>query len=155
MPEVMQEKIAEKFTRCIVWPILLHYCLCATLDATIPQPRSPLSLLAAIVLFSSLSFLAYGGSCLLAERMRAEFGRYGLSRFRVLTGILEILGAIGLLVGLAVPLLGLMAASGLTLLMLAGVGVRVRIRDSFLQMLPAVFYLLLNGYIAAAFLRIL
>lgn len=114
-----------------------------------------MSILPTAIVFTSLSFLAYGASCLLAQRMQAEFARYGLARFRTLTGVLEILGAIGLLVGLAVPLPGFMAASGLTLLMLGGVAVRVRIRDSFLQMLPAVFYLLLNGYIAVAFLRIL
>jgi hypothetical protein len=34
--------------------------------------------------------------------------------------------------------------------MLAGVGVRIRIRDTFWQMVPALFYLLLNAYLFAA-----
>ena len=42
---------------------------------------------------------------------------------------------------------------GLALLMLLGVGVRIRIKDSALQILPAFAYMLLNAYLAIAVFR--
>ncbi len=44
-------------------------------------------------------FLYYGMACLVAGGMADEFERYGLSRFRRVTGALEVLGALGLLAG--------------------------------------------------------
>ena len=73
--------------------------------------------------------------------MRGEFARYGLPRHRHLVGLLEILGAGGLLAGQRLPWLGQLAAAGLALLMVLGVGVRIRIKDSLLQTLPALAYL--------------
>lgn len=43
-------------------------------------------------------FLFYGVLCLFADGMVDEFERYGLSRFRRLTGALEVLGATGLVI---------------------------------------------------------
>lgn len=79
--------------------------------------------------------------------MKKEFERYGLSQFQSTTGILEVLGALGLLLGLKYKLVLLISASGLALLMLLGFGVRIKIKDSFVQSLPAFFYMLLNFYI--------
>ena len=104
-----------------------------------------------IILFSSISFLFYGMACLGTAYMESEFNRYGLSRYRKLTGVLEILGAVGLLAGILNPVLGVLAAAGLSLLMLAGLGVRVRIGDGLLRSFPALMYLLLNLYIIMIF----
>jgi hypothetical protein len=112
-----------------------------------------LQIVTAVAVFTSLSFFAYGGGCLFARGMKAEFDRYGLSRLRVLTGLLEIAGAVGVLIGLVVPTIGFIAASGLAMLMLGGVGVRVRIRDTFAQTLPAILYLMITLYLALSFLR--
>ena len=49
---------------------------------------------------SVLLFLYYGVDCLFSDGMVVEFERYGLSRFRRLTGSVEVLGAVGLAVGL-------------------------------------------------------
>lgn len=95
--------------------------------------------------FSCLSFFAYGVACLTTNWMRREFERYRLARFRVVTGLLQLAGASGLFVGLFVPALGCLAAAGLSLQMLLGVGVRITIRDSLLQAIPAAFYCGLNG----------
>lgn len=46
--------------------------------------------------------------------------------------------------------MGQLAAAGLALMMLAAVGVRIWIRDTFVQTLPALFYLALNGYLSLA-----
>jgi len=50
-----------------------------------------------------VAFAIYGAQCLFSASMQAEFIRFGLERFRVLTGILEVLGGVGLLVGLKWP----------------------------------------------------
>ena len=92
-------------------------------------------------------FLYYGAACLLANGMVEEFERYGLSRFRRATGALEVLGAIGLLVGYLFLPLSILSAGGLSVLMLLGLGVRVKVRDSIQEMLPAVFLLLVNAFI--------
>jgi hypothetical protein len=108
-------------------------------------------LLIVTAVFCSASFLAYGASCLYSDWMRAEFERYGLSGLRVLTGVLEILGAAGLLLGLVFPLVGLLAAGGLTVLMIGAFGIRMRIRDSLLQTIPAMAYLLITIYLTILF----
>lgn len=80
--------------------------------------------------------------------MVLEFQRYGLSRFRTLTGALQVLAALGLLLGLVFPWIGGIAAGGLALQMACGLGVRVRIRDKWHQCLPAFIYMLACGYLA-------
>ena len=82
--------------------------------------------------------------------MRQEYKRYGLSGFRSFVGTLQLWGAIGLLVGFHTPWVGQMASGGLALLMLCGVGVRIKIKDSALMTLPAFAYLVLNAYLAIA-----
>ncbi len=82
--------------------------------------------------------------------MQQEYARYGLTRFRNLVGGLQLLGAVGLLVGLHQPWAGLMGSGGLALLMMLGVGVRIKIKDSLLQTLPAFAYMILNAYLCGA-----
>lgn len=107
-----------------------------------------------VVFFTSVSLFAYGISCLCSGYMVKEFERYGLPQFRQWVGVLEICGASGLLVGLYIPLIGLLAASGLTLLLLCGFGVRVIIKDGILKSLPALSYSLINFYLAIVFLSL-
>lgn len=99
-------------------------------------------------LFCALSFLGFGLTCLFSDRMRREFERYGIPQFRVLTGILQLSAFAGLLVGFALPLAGLAASIGLTAQMALGLGVRIRIRDTFWQSSPALFYLVLSARLA-------
>lgn len=98
---------------------------------------------------NALAFLYYGYNCLFSEKMYAEFNRFQLSVTQLkLTGILQIMGALGVLVGLYFNLLGLMASAGLSLLMLLGFGVRLKIKDSFLLSAPSFIFMLLNGYLS-------
>jgi len=101
----------------------------------------------AAVLVSAVLFLVYGLLCLFSDGMEEEFTRYGLSRFRRLTGALEVLGGAGLLVGLLVTEIMLLASGGLALLMVLGVIARVRVRDPLLEMLPALVLLVMNVFI--------
>tara|TARA_R100000935_G_C2826307_1_gene162496 strand:+ start:1344 stop:1691 length:348 start_codon:yes stop_codon:yes gene_type:complete len=110
-----------------------------------------MTLLTFLVIFSSLSFLFFGISCFFAEEMRSEFIRYGLSQHLKLIGALQILGAIGLGLGyLFFPYISLVAAVGLSILMLLGFGVRLRIKDSFIKSAPSIIYAIINAYIATA-----
>ena len=79
--------------------------------------------------------------------MKSEFKRFGLEKLGTLTAVLELLGAFGLLVGLRFHLLLLVSAGGLAFLMLLGVAVRIKMKDSVLISLPATIYMLLNAYI--------
>jgi hypothetical protein len=105
--------------------------------------------LTATVVVSAVLFLVYGALCLFSDGMEEEFTRYGLSRFRRLTGALELVGGGGLLVGLRIPGLLVLAAGGLALLMLLGVITRIRVRDPLLETLPAAALLAANVFIAA------
>ncbi|MCC5834842.1 MAG: DoxX family protein [Opitutales bacterium] len=86
---------------------------------------------------SGLAFLVYGTACLCFGGMKAEFERYGLANFRRWVGLLEIFGGLGLWLGFYFPILTLIASAGLTLLMIAGVAVRWRVGDPWIQMMPA------------------
>lgn len=100
-----------------------------------------------LALCTGTAFVAYGLSCLRSGAMKAEFRRFGLERFRMLTGVLEVLGGLGLLVGLVWPPAMWLSSGGLALLMMLGVGVRVRVNDSLLQTLPALVLMLVNSFI--------
>jgi hypothetical protein len=102
-----------------------------------------------------ISFLVYGIRCFFVEAMVLEFKRWGLAHLRYLTGSLEVLGALGLIVGQWIPWIGFLAAGGLSLLMLCGLFVRIRIRDSLLQTLPAVVYLVVSVLVACGFVKYL
>ena len=104
-------------------------------------------LLEVLIIFSSLSFLGYGIAYFTTTHMKSEFIRFGLGKFGNLTAILEIVGAIGLLVGLLNNFILLISSGGLALLMFLGVGVRLKIKDGLLASSPALFYCGLNLYI--------
>ncbi len=97
-----------------------------------------------LILISALTFIFYGLVCLLTDHMKLEFGRYGLSQFRKLTGTLELLGGIGILVGLYFTPLLVISSGGLALLMLLGIIVRLKIKDQFLAILPALILMIIN-----------
>ena len=106
-----------------------------------------MNLLNFLIAFSSLSFLGYGIVYFTSSKMKLEFKRFGLEKVGALTAILELLGAVGLLVGLKITSILLISSGGLALLMFFGVVVRIKVKDSILVSLPAAFYMLLNAYI--------
>ena len=79
--------------------------------------------------------------------MKGEFKRFKLEKLGLFTIVLEFLGASGLLVGLLFKPLILLSSGGLALLMLIGLIVRIKLRDSLWVSLPALFYMGLNAYI--------
>jgi hypothetical protein len=97
-----------------------------------------------LVTVSAAAFLFYGLACLFSSKLVAEFERYGLARWRVLVGGLEVAGALGLIIGWWFPPLQTAAAAGLFLLMLCGLWARWRIRDPWSAMLPAFVLAVIN-----------
>lgn len=78
--------------------------------------------------------------------MRKEFDRFRLSKYATLTGTLELMGGIGLLVGLKFNIVLLLSSGGLALLMLLGFGVRLKMKDGFWLTFPSVFFMIINIY---------
>lgn len=110
---------------------------------------SKMTFLTYLVIFSTISFLFFGVSCFFTEHMRNEFIRYGLSKQLYLVGSLQIAGALGLGFGYKFfPLIAIFSAIGLSVLMLLGFGVRLKIRDSFIQSSPSIIYAVINTYIS-------
>jgi len=100
-----------------------------------------------LVVVDSAAFVLYGVHCLRSESMKREFARYGLAQLRVMTGVLEILAGIGLIVGLWWPFALRVSSAGLALLMLFALVARIRVRDSVLLWVPALTLLFVNAWI--------
>jgi hypothetical protein len=97
-----------------------------------------------LILISSFGFLFYGIECLKSKKMVAEFERFGCSQYRIITGVLEILGAIGLAIGWFVPYLTALSAAVLATLMFLGILVRLKVGDSLLACTPAFILFVVN-----------
>lgn len=102
---------------------------------------------------SGIGFLIYGVQCLRDPFMKREFERFKVPQFRTLTGVLEIIGGVGVLAGLVISFLGILASAGLAVLMLLGVITRIKVGDSPSQCLPASFFCTLNAVILFLHLR--
>ena len=104
-----------------------------------------------LVIFTAASFLYYATSALTTKRMAIEFERYGFSDKRVFIAVSQILGALGLLMGLIMPIIGILTSAGFTVQMVSAWVVRRRIGDAFQQSLPAVVYLAISIALIAGF----
>jgi len=88
-----------------------------------------------------LLFVAIGSMTIVGRKMFVEnFRRFGYPQwFRVVTGSLEVLGGLGLLIGIWLPWLAALASAGLILVMLGAVVTEVRTREPLQKMvLPIV-----------------
>jgi len=98
-------------------------------------------------IFSSLSFLFYGLLSFFSNKMKDEFKRWNISQFRIIVGIAQLVGGIGLIIGFFIPVFMFLSSFGLSILMLLGFILRIMVKDGFLKSLPSLFYFLLNAYI--------
>lgn len=104
---------------------------------------------------TAIAFLLYGVSCLCTATMRREFERFGLPQFRILIGSTQLLGAFGLFLAMWFPWLGFLGAAGLAIQMLAGVGVRIQMKDTWMQTSQAVIFLVITIILAVGYARLL
>lgn len=79
--------------------------------------------------------------------MKSEFERFDLKKLGILVISFQILGALGLLIGLFFKPILHISSGGLAVLMLLGLVTRIKSKDSLLVSLPAIFYMILNTYI--------
>jgi DoxX-like protein len=70
-----------------------------------------------------------------------------LKNYRILVGIFELLGGIGLLIGFLIPVVLSISAGGLAVLMFLGFIVRLKMKDGFWISFPSVFFMILNFYV--------
>jgi len=109
-----------------------------------------------LTFLSALSFLFFGIACFTAPKMKTEFLRYRLAPYRRIVGVLQLVGALGLILGyLYAPVLQAIAAGGLAVLMVLGFLVRLRIRDSFMQAAPSFLFAVLNAFVCLKLLQTL
>jgi uncharacterized membrane protein YphA (DoxX/SURF4 family) len=107
-----------------------------------------------LAIITGVLFVVTGGVKVLGVKqsleIRDHFGMQpGLWR---IIGTLETTGAVGVLIGLAVPALGVAAAVGLACLMLGAIASRLKVRDSALLILGDVVVL---GLVVATGLALL
>lgn len=103
-----------------------------------------------LTLCSVALFSYYGIASLTSDDLIKEFDRWGMSGLRRLTAAFELGGALGLLVGLFIPVVALVASAGLCLMMILATVVRIRIRDPFYAMIPAIMLAVINAYLVFA-----
>ncbi|MCK0189145.1 DoxX family protein [Arenibacter sp. F20364] len=104
--------------------------------------------------FSVISFLFFGIACFITPEMKAEYTRYGLAKFRKIVGVLQLSGSGGLVFGYYYDsMVHALAAGGLSILMILGFIVRLRIRDNFFKSAPSLFYALINALIFLLLIR--
>lgn len=84
--------------------------------------------------------------------MIEEFKRFGLSDAqRKQTGVLQILGSVGLLAGYYFPYIGILSAAGFTAMMLIAFIVRIKIKDSIAQAAPSLLFMLVSAWLTVRF----
>jgi hypothetical protein len=99
---------------------------------------------------SALLFAGYGLSCFFSQRMIAEFDRYRLRHQRVFTGVLQLAGSVGLVLGQINRPILMFSAGGLAIMMFLALVTRVRIHDPWHAAIPAFSLFVLNLYIFIA-----
>ena len=94
--------------------------------------------------FSAISFIIYGISSFYSNRMISEYERWGYKKYRIQIASLQLLAGIGLFIGTSFPILLNLISFLLLIMMIVAVFVRIRIKDTIINTLPAVFYAILN-----------
>ncbi len=113
-----------------------------------------MTVLTFLTFFSAISFLFFAVACLFTVQMKNEFKRYGLVSYRITVGVLQLLGTLGLVFGYFYSTtIQTAAAAGLSILMILGFLVRLKIRDTFIQSAPSFIYAVLNACIFALLLK--
>lgn len=97
-----------------------------------------------------IAFLMSGIAKLSGARMHANnFRKWGFSpNVRHLVGGAEVVGGVGMLAGIWIPVLAVLAGLGLAALMVGALGVHRRAKDPFSQWAPAFVFLLVAASVA-------
>lgn len=97
-----------------------------------------------LIYFSAISFIFYSINSLYSERLISEFDRWGYSKFRFLIASFQLLAGIGFIIGIYFSFLISIVSFLLFVMMLVAIFVRIKIKDSVIEIFPAIFYASLN-----------
>lgn len=97
-----------------------------------------------VIIFTAVSFIIYGNSSFISRRMKSEFSRWGFSNHRKTVGSLQILGGIGLLLGIKFNVLLIVTSICFIMMMSVAIFIRIKIKDNITDILPAITYLFLS-----------
>tara|TARA_B100000678_G_scaffold166414_1_gene138961 strand:- start:217 stop:471 length:255 start_codon:yes stop_codon:yes gene_type:complete len=76
--------------------------------------------------------------------MKSEYARWGYNNQRKIVGSLQLLGGIGLILGLQINVLLITTSFCFIMMMTMAIFIRVKIRDNITDILPAITYLFLS-----------
>jgi len=97
-----------------------------------------------VVIFTAVSFIIYGYSSFISRRMKSEYARWGYNNQRKIVGSLQLLGGIGLILGLKINVLLITTSFCFIMMMTMAIFIRVKIKDNITDVLPAITYLFLS-----------
>ena len=97
-----------------------------------------------VVIFTAVSFIIYGYSSFISRRMKSEYARWGYNNQRKIVGSLQLLGGIGLILGLQINVLLITTSFCFIMMMTMAIFIRIKIKDNITDILPAITYLFLN-----------
>tara|TARA_B100001057_G_C22812910_1_gene936189 strand:- start:1505 stop:1786 length:282 start_codon:yes stop_codon:yes gene_type:complete len=80
-----------------------------------------------------------------SKKMKDEFTRWGFHNYRILISCAQLSCSFFLLLSFFYPFLVIYCSSIFFIMMMGAILVRIRVKDSFLDTLPALFYFLLNA----------
>ena len=100
-----------------------------------------------IILFIGFSFIFYALHALFSKKMKDEFSRWGVQKYRILISFIQLSSGLSLLLSFFYPFLVIYCSFIFFTMMLGAIFVRIRIKDSFLDTLPALLYFFLNAII--------
>tara|TARA_Y100000768_G_scaffold120788_1_gene89250 strand:+ start:471 stop:725 length:255 start_codon:yes stop_codon:yes gene_type:complete len=76
--------------------------------------------------------------------MKSEYARWGYNNQRKIVGSLQLLGGIGLILGLQINILLITTSFCFIMMMTMAIFIRVKIKDNITDVLPAITYLFLS-----------
>ena len=97
-----------------------------------------------VIIFTGISFIIYGYSSFISRRMKSEYARWGYNNQRKIVGSLQLLGGIGLILGLKINVLLITTSFCFIMMMTMAIFIRVKIKDNITDVLPAITYLFLS-----------
>ena len=97
-----------------------------------------------LVIFTGLSFVAYGINSFISKRMKSEFQRWNLKKDRKAIASCQLIGGVALLFGLEWNIMLVLSSSFLGVMMLVAIVVRIKVKDNISDILPALAYLVLS-----------
>ena len=100
-----------------------------------------------IIVFISISFIYYSLNSIFSKKMKGEFDRWGFDKFRILISIIQLFTGILLLMSFFYPFLIIYCSSIFFIMMMGAIFVRIRVKDNFLDTLPALIYFILKAII--------